>query len=156
MDWLEHIQAADSCLLQRHTDIQTPKNWEDTLRDSLGMTWHRNDRLKLRGGVAYDETPVLDNFRTPRIPDSSAFGLRRRPVSTVQTGGCWTSVTSTCLWTTRSSITRRPPAPRPTAAMAAPWTLSAYSTHITSEPFQQLSLSPTLDGVFYVSQFTPH
>ncbi len=49
----------------------TLENWKDILRYSLGTTWHMNDKLSLRGGVAYDEGPVLDSFRTPRIPDGS-------------------------------------------------------------------------------------
>ncbi|MGB9130439.1 MAG: outer membrane protein transport protein [Thiobacillus sp.] len=49
----------------------TIENWEDILRYSLGATWHMNDKLSLRGGVAYDEAPVSDRFRTPRIPDGA-------------------------------------------------------------------------------------
>ena len=30
-----------------------------------------DDKLSLRGGVAYDETPVSDAYRTPRIPDGA-------------------------------------------------------------------------------------
>lgn len=47
----------------------TPENWEDILRYSLGATWHMSEKLSLRGGVAYDEAPVSDIDRTPRIPD---------------------------------------------------------------------------------------
>ena len=49
----------------------TPENWDDTLRYSVGATWHTSDRLSLRGGVAYDEAPVSDSYRTPRIPDGA-------------------------------------------------------------------------------------
>jgi long-chain fatty acid transport protein len=53
----------------------TPENWEDILRYSLGATWHMSDKLSLRGGVAYDEAPVSDADRTPRIPDGSRTWL---------------------------------------------------------------------------------
>ena len=60
----------------------TPENWDDTLRYSVGATWHTSDRLSLRGGVAYDEAPVSDADRTPRIPDGArtwiAFGGQYR------------------------------------------------------------------------------
>jgi long-chain fatty acid transport protein len=60
----------------------TPENWEDILRYSLGATWHMSDKLSLRGGVAYDEAPVSDIDRTPRIPDGArtwiAFGGQYR------------------------------------------------------------------------------
>ncbi len=48
-----------------------PENWEDILRYSLGATWHMSDKLSLRGGIAYDEAPVSDTYRTPRIPDGA-------------------------------------------------------------------------------------
>lgn len=49
----------------------TPENWDDILRYSLGVTWHTSEKLSLRGGVAYDEAPVSDIDRTPRIPDGA-------------------------------------------------------------------------------------
>ena len=49
----------------------TPENWQDILRYSLGATWHVSDKLSLRGGIAYDEAPVSDRYRTPRIPDGA-------------------------------------------------------------------------------------
>lgn len=49
----------------------TIENWENILRYSLGATWHMSDKLSLRGGVAYDEAPVSDIYRTPRIPDGA-------------------------------------------------------------------------------------
>lgn len=47
----------------------TPENWDDSYRYSLGANYHMNEKLTLRGGVAFDETPVDDTFRTARIPD---------------------------------------------------------------------------------------
>lgn len=48
---------------------QTPEHWEDTWRFSFGGTYRLNDAVKLRAGVAYDEAPVPDSTRTPRLPD---------------------------------------------------------------------------------------
>ncbi len=50
-------------------DSLTPENWEDSYRYSLGANYHMNDKFTLRIGLAFDETPVPDAFRTPRIPD---------------------------------------------------------------------------------------
>ncbi len=47
----------------------TPENWDDSFRYSVGANYRLNDKLTLRGGVAYDETPVSDAYRTARIPD---------------------------------------------------------------------------------------
>lgn len=49
----------------------TPENWDDSYRYSIGVNYRHGDRLTLRGGLAYDETPVADAFRTARIPDES-------------------------------------------------------------------------------------
>jgi len=60
----------------------TEENWSDNYRYSLGVNYHLNDKLTLRGGVAFDETPVSDAFRTARIPDEDrtwiAFGAQYR------------------------------------------------------------------------------
>lgn len=47
----------------------TPLNWDDTWRVSLGANYHRNNAWTYRFGVSYDQTPVPDADRTPRIPD---------------------------------------------------------------------------------------
>lgn len=60
----------------------TIENWDDTYRYSLGANYHLNDRVTLRGGMAYDQTPVSDAYRTARIPDGDrtwiAFGGQYR------------------------------------------------------------------------------
>ena len=60
----------------------TPENWSDSYRYSVGANYRINEKLTLRGGVAYDETPVSDIYRTARIPDESrtwlAFGAQYR------------------------------------------------------------------------------
>lgn len=60
----------------------TPENWDDSYRYSLGANYRFSDKLILRGGVAYDETPVSDAYRTARIPDEDrtwiAFGAQYR------------------------------------------------------------------------------
>jgi long-chain fatty acid transport protein len=48
----------------------TTENWDDTWRFSVGATYKLNEALKLRGGLAYDQSPVSDTYRTPRIPDN--------------------------------------------------------------------------------------
>ncbi|HSS66111.1 MAG TPA: outer membrane protein transport protein [Gammaproteobacteria bacterium] len=46
-------------------------NWEDTWRYSVGANYYASDRLTLRTGVAYDESPVGSPvFATPRLPDN--------------------------------------------------------------------------------------
>ncbi|MCK5696580.1 MAG: outer membrane protein transport protein [Gammaproteobacteria bacterium] len=47
---------------------QVEENWDDVYRYSLGMKYQYNPHLILRTGVAYDETPIDDKYRTSRIP----------------------------------------------------------------------------------------
>ncbi|HSD28016.1 MAG TPA: outer membrane protein transport protein [Vicinamibacteria bacterium] len=47
-----------------------PLRFEDTWRVGLGLNYRMNDAWKLRLGTAYDKTPVKDEFRTPRLPDT--------------------------------------------------------------------------------------
>lgn len=58
----------------------TPELWDDSWRFALGATYRMNEAWKLRVGVAYDETPVSDATRTPRLPDPDrtwiAFGAQ--------------------------------------------------------------------------------
>ncbi len=53
----------------------TPENWDDNMRYSIGLSYHQDDKMTWRVGLAYDETPVSDQFRTPRIPDESRTWL---------------------------------------------------------------------------------
>ena len=55
-------------------DSVTTENWDDNWRYSVGANYTPNDRLVLRGGLAYDETPIPDaKHRTPRIPGEDRF-----------------------------------------------------------------------------------
>ena len=54
-------------------DSVTPENWNDTVFVALGATWRPTDTWTLRTGVAYDQTPVEDEYRTARIPDKDRY-----------------------------------------------------------------------------------
>jgi long-chain fatty acid transport protein len=56
-------------------DSVTPENWNDVFFYSVGATYKPTDNWVLRGGDAYDESPVDDNFRTPRIPDQDRYWI---------------------------------------------------------------------------------
>lgn len=56
-------------------DNVTPENWKDTYRYSIGATYQYNDMWKSRVGVALDQSPVSDQYRTPRIPDNDRTWL---------------------------------------------------------------------------------
>lgn len=66
--------------------------WRDTMRVALGANYKYSDQWKLRMGLAWDQSPVQDSTRLPRLPDSDriwlAFGAQYRlsPASTIDFG----------------------------------------------------------------------
>ena len=56
-------------------DTVEPENWEDTVRLGFAVNYFPTDKLTLRTGVAYDPTPIKDEFRTARIPGSDRYWL---------------------------------------------------------------------------------
>ena len=57
------------------TSSTTTENWDDTWRYSLGMSYQATEEWILRTGVAFDETPISDQYRTPRIPGEDRIWL---------------------------------------------------------------------------------
>lgn len=55
------------------SDSVTVEAWEDSVFGALGATYQVNDALKLRGGVAFDESPIPEATRTPRIPGGNRY-----------------------------------------------------------------------------------
>jgi long-chain fatty acid transport protein len=53
----------------------TPENFRDTWRLSAGANYRYSDAWILRGGVAFDQSPVRDAQRTPRLPDADRTWL---------------------------------------------------------------------------------
>jgi long-chain fatty acid transport protein len=61
--------------LAGRTLSSVPENWDNTIRVSLGASYRYNDALKLRAGLAYDQSPVSLEFRTPRTPNTDRTWL---------------------------------------------------------------------------------
>ncbi|HCI12854.1 MAG: aromatic hydrocarbon degradation protein [Gallionellales bacterium GWA2_60_142] len=63
--------------------ITVQENWKDTWRVSVGANHHYNEQWTTRMGLAYDQTPVPDQYRTARIPDQNrvwlSFGGQYKP-----------------------------------------------------------------------------
>ncbi len=64
----------------KQPDSVTTEAWQDTLRYSIGADYQYSEKIILRSGIAYDETPVPDpQHRTPRIPGNDrtwlSFGM---------------------------------------------------------------------------------
>jgi long-chain fatty acid transport protein len=64
------IYGQDTTKAGSYLISKTPENWEDANFYSLGASYNVNDQWKIRAGIAYDESAVRIDYRTPRIPDS--------------------------------------------------------------------------------------
>ena len=53
----------------------TPENWKNTWRVSVGANHHYNAQWTSRVGLAYDQSPVSDTYRTARVPDADRTWL---------------------------------------------------------------------------------
>lgn len=60
--------------------------WRDTWRVAFGGTYAYTDAVSLKFGLAWDQTPVRDTTRLPRVPDEDriwlSLGLQWRPDAT--------------------------------------------------------------------------
>jgi len=57
------------------SDSVTEESWRDTWFFALGLTWKATEAWTLRTGLAYDQSAVKDEYRTPRIPDGDRTWL---------------------------------------------------------------------------------
>lgn len=56
-------------------DSVTEERWRDAWFLSAGAEYRATDTLTLRAGVAWDQSPVRTETRTPRIPDTDRYWL---------------------------------------------------------------------------------
>ncbi|MYN10558.1 OmpP1/FadL family transporter [Pseudoduganella aquatica] len=72
--WTRHDRMGDLHIQFPGTDEGDEvirQQWKNSVRVSLGANYKYDDKLTLRGGVAYDQTPVnSDELRHPALPDS--------------------------------------------------------------------------------------
>jgi long-chain fatty acid transport protein len=57
------------------TAVTIPFEYKDGYFYSLGAEYEWNERLTLRSGIAYEKSPIVDQVRTPRLPDNDRFWL---------------------------------------------------------------------------------
>ena len=56
-------------------DSVTVENWDDVWFFSAGATWRPTAEWTIRGGLAFDQSPIPDATRTPRIPGADRTWL---------------------------------------------------------------------------------
>ncbi|BDU77958.1 aromatic hydrocarbon degradation protein [Mesoterricola sediminis] len=68
-----HFQDIRIAFATGQADSVTVENWKDSWFHSVGATWQPAGPWTFRAGVALDQTPTTDTYRTPRIPDAERF-----------------------------------------------------------------------------------
>jgi long-chain fatty acid transport protein len=56
-------------------EFEEVQNYDNAVFAALGAEYAAAPRLTLRGGIAYDDTPTTDAFRTVRVPDGERLWL---------------------------------------------------------------------------------
>ncbi|GGF21823.1 aromatic hydrocarbon degradation protein [Aliidongia dinghuensis] len=59
----------------RQAPVIDPEHYRDSSFASIGANYKVDDRLTVRGGVAYDETPIQDHYRDYRLPDGDRYWI---------------------------------------------------------------------------------
>jgi long-chain fatty acid transport protein len=69
-DWSHYQQLVIDFDNPAQPAIVQAGNYTDTARVSFGVVYHANDKWTFRGGAFYDESPVPESTRTPRLPEA--------------------------------------------------------------------------------------
>jgi long-chain fatty acid transport protein len=78
-DWMADLQYVHWSSIQALTVVRDtgtvleniPTNYRNTWRGAIGANYHYSDQWMFRGGIAYDQTPVNNTDREPRLPDNN-------------------------------------------------------------------------------------
>jgi len=98
-DSIQDLTVVDALTGGLFLKTNTPLKFDNSWRAGLGVEHQLNPSWLLRAGVAYDKTPVQDEYRTPRLPDDDrtwlALGFRYQPE---QNAPWWIDVGYTHIW----------------------------------------------------------
>ena len=83
----------DVTITSANPTVVSKQGYEDSWMVALGATYQASDRLTWRGGVAWDQSPVVDKFRLVGVPDADrievGFGLGYRLTDSMSIDGAY-------------------------------------------------------------------
>lgn len=95
-DWSSFDELRVEFDNEAQADSVTEEEWEDSFFVAVGATYKMRPDLTLRGGVAYDESPIPDEFRTPRVAGNDRYwlsvGADYMPLNGVSLGASYTHI----------------------------------------------------------------
>ncbi|KTD21845.1 long chain fatty acid transporter [Legionella londiniensis] len=72
---LNNVAAFSPAVGQVIVNSTTVQNYQNAWRFALGANYHVNDKLMMRLGGGYDQTPTIDAQRDVRLPDADRWAL---------------------------------------------------------------------------------
>jgi long-chain fatty acid transport protein len=78
VEWMNWSRFDDLKIVDDDTGATlalAPEEWKDSWFFSLGAEYAIDDNWMVRGGVAYETSPVPNSTRTPRLPDNDRYWL---------------------------------------------------------------------------------
>jgi long-chain fatty acid transport protein len=77
MEWTNWSRFRDLTInfANGRTPSVTEERWRDSVFLSAGAEYRATETVTLRTGFAWDQSPVPNSTRTPRIPDSDRYWL---------------------------------------------------------------------------------
>jgi long-chain fatty acid transport protein len=72
-DWSSFDELRVEFDNQAQDDSVTEEKWEDSFFVAAGASYQALPDLTIRGGIAYDESPIPDEFRTPRVAGNDRY-----------------------------------------------------------------------------------
>ena len=85
--WTGWTSMQDLTIYRAETNaihVQNLYNWKNSWRIGLGGKYHYSDSVKLKFGVAYDNTPIPDERRAVRLPDEPYLAVVRYAIPSVK------------------------------------------------------------------------
>lgn len=70
---LQNVAGIDNLASSTNIVVVIPQHFRNTLNYSVGMDYNASDRMILRTGVGYDQTPVKNAYRNVQLPDNDRY-----------------------------------------------------------------------------------
>lgn len=72
---LQNVAAIQDLAASTNVIVTIPQHFRNTFNFSVGADYLAADKVTLRGGVGYDQTPVRDAYRNVMLPDNNRFAI---------------------------------------------------------------------------------
>lgn len=70
---LHNVAGIQDLAASTNIIVTMPMHFQNTFNFSVGTDYFATDKITLRGGVGYDQTPVSDKYRNAMLPDNNRY-----------------------------------------------------------------------------------